>query len=47
MRFVAHVFSIGCVGFYCSYKPQIRLILNLLPIIRLELCTEIISESKN
>ena len=50
MRFIAHVFSIGRVGLYCSYKPQSRLIflnINLLPIIRLELYTEIISESKN
>ena len=26
MRFIAHVFSIGRVGLYCSYKPQSRLI---------------------
>ena len=35
MRFIAHVFSIGRVGLYCSYKPQSRLNINLL---RLELC---------
>ena len=49
MSFIVHTFSIGHVSLYCAYKPQSRLILlniNLLPIIRLELYTEIISESK-
>ena len=36
MRFIAHVFSIGRVGLYCSYKPQSRLI--FLNLQRLELC---------
>ena len=49
MRFIVHSFSIGHVSLYCAYEPQSRLILlniNLLPIIRLGLYTEIISESK-
>ena len=49
MRFIVHTFSIGRVSLYCTYKPQSRLIflnINLLPIIRLELYTDIISESK-
>ena len=49
MRLIAHIFSIGCVSLYCAYKPQSMLIflnINLLPIITLELYTEIIRESK-
>ena len=37
MRFIAHVFSIGRVGLYCSYKPQSRIFLNI-NLLRLELC---------
>ena len=38
MRFIAHVFSIGRVGLYCSYKPQSRLIFLNINLLRLELC---------